>query len=373
MKRIDFLTSPSGFPLNADTTFHFMQQSYTEAVRAIAALAGDTNVIVQGCLRAGTGVTPGWLWLGGELVAFEGGDAGATDLVELVETSTSDTNENSQEVPRYFTKTAKFSVNGTVRFGSIARAGTMLQLQRWAASVVQFEPCVIVQGCEVSNVSGLSRGTLSVSPGTIVVDGKFVRAEAYSGTFPVYLDAAGQWSRAVPAGQSIAFDPYTSQRAEDVLARATAKKGEIRDVATYDVAWGQNGLGKWKWKGWALADGRNGTMDLQGRVRVGRQADHDEYDRIGRNGGKEEVTLRESEMPPHRHGSGPGDEPAQGGFGLIRRSRSGEDNTLSTSDVGGSGVEPDLHTTPKALEPSGGGEPHENRMPFSVVLTIQRI
>lgn len=374
MKRIDFLTSPSGFPLNADTTLHFMQETYSEALKAIAALAGDTNVIVQGCQVSGAGVTPGWLYLNGELVRFQGAAAGAGEFIAVVESHTTDTNEDGTEVPRYFSRIAGFNHNGTIRFSSLIRAGSLVQLQRWASAVIGFEPAVIVSGLQVSNVSGGSTGTLSVSPGTVAIGGRFLAVPAYSGAFPAHIDSAGRWQRNRGGDAGITFDPHTSQYAKDVLARATAKIGEIRDVATYKPSFHPSGLGRWEWKGWAICDGRNGTIDLTGRVRVGYGIDAaDDYGSVGKTGGKEKVTLSEAQMPRHNHGSGSGSTLAQGEYGLIRKSKSGENKTVANTDPGASGVEPDVTAPPIPLETAGGGQPHENRMPYRVVLTVQRI
>lgn len=369
-QRIDFLTSPSGFPFTADT-LHFMQQAYTEAVHAIAALAGSTNVIISGCAQAGTVVGPGWLYVGGELIPFAGGDLAGTSIIRIAETAIADTNENGQEVDRFYTKTATLDAGGNLDFNALQRAGSLLQLQAQASTLISFEPAVIAAGCLVS---GVTPGSVAISPGTIVIRGVFQDVPAYTGAYPVYLSRAG-YSTTDPGGDRVAFDPYTSQRKADVLNRAVTRIGEIRDVAIDQVARfdTQTGLGKWEWKGYAIADGRNGTLDLRGRVRVGKDPENAEYERVGQTGGQERVQLKEPEMPRHRHGSPVGSTLPAGEFGLVKKSVSGQNKTVANTDPGASGIEPDVTEAPIPIPDSGGDQAHENRPPFAVTFTVQRI
>jgi microcystin-dependent protein len=364
-------TSPSGFPLNTGT-LDFMQQSYTETVQALANLAGSTDVIVSGCVRAGDLVGPGWLFVGGELLYFVGGDAGTTTLLLSTETAVAAENQNGQEVDRYFNKTLSFDAAGTINFSDLRRAGSLLELQRQAASLVAFESAVIVEGCLVSAVT---TGSIAIAPGTYVLDGAFVASASYSGAYPVYFNAALGYTTADPGGTRVMFDPYTSQRKEDVIARATTRKGTLVDVATdiltnFDST---TGLGKWSWKGFALANGSNGTADLRGRTRFGYDPDRQEYNTPGGTGGAETVTLTETQMPMHAHGSPNAATLPAGEFGLIRRSVNGQDATIAASDAGQSGTEPDVKTSPIPIPPAGGNQPHENRPPFVVSITVQRI
>lgn len=79
-------------------------------------------------------------------------------------------------------------------------------------------------------------------------------------------------------------------------------------------------------------------------------------DAIGKKIGAKSLTLSVGNIPSHHHtishthGSGQtnlsGQSPAQGAYGLIRRSRSGENNTTGSTDSGGSGSEPDIVSTP---------------------------
>jgi microcystin-dependent protein len=158
------------------------------------------------------------------------------------------------------------------------------------------------------------------------------------------------------------------------MARAMAKRGEIREVAVASDRFDTGGVGRWEWKGWAIADGKNGTIDLTGRVRVGYSPSaSNEYGRIGARGGQEKVTLDTDQMPRHNHGSVQGNTLPEGRYGLVRKSTQGDNRTVASTDPGDSGIEPDLTASPIPLPTDGGGQPHENRMPFVVVLTIQRI
>ncbi|MEO0628641.1 MAG: hypothetical protein AAFY91_16715, partial [Bacteroidota bacterium] len=298
-------------------------------------------------------------------------------------TAVSATNENGQQVYRYFTKVARFgSGQDQISFDLLKRAGTLVDLQRQAASVINFEPAVIIAGAEVSSVVGTTSGTLVISTGTYVLDGQFVEAPGYTGSFPVYFDSSGYTTVEPSSGTYVTFDPFTSQRKADVLARALTKPGEIKDIAVlsdrFDPA---TGLGKWEWLGFALCDSRNNTLDLRGRMRLG----HDPritdpgngiwdaaYNSPGNTGGQKDVTLSMDEMPSHNH-TGHGSAVPAGEFGLIRKSQASENVTVQTTDPSSSGSEPDLTTEPGVIPNQGGGEAHENRPPFVVVVTVQRI
>ena len=52
--------------------------------------------------------------------------------------------------------------------------------------------------------------------------------------------------------------------------------------------------------GWALCNGSNGTPDLRNKFIVGAGDDYS----VGKNGGKEEITLEEKYLPPHSHTRG---------------------------------------------------------------------
>jgi hypothetical protein len=373
MKRIDFLTNPSGFRVHADKVFHYMQQTYLEGMKALANLAGP-NCIVSGCIVSGQAVGPGWLHLNGELVRFVGGSLATSVRIQITEAAISAQNANRQEVDRYFDRTATLSVSGTIEFTTLRRAGDLLSLQQRAASLVNFEPAVIVSGCTVSGVTGNTSGSLRISSGTYVLGGAFYDAPAYAGAYPVYYSPAGYTTRD-PGGVRVAFNPHTSQRAADVIGRAISKVGELKDIAVLSDRFDQvTGLGRWEWKGWAVCDGQAGRLDLAGRVRVGHSQATGDYNRVGATGGQEKVTLSLDEMPRHNHSSsGTSGSVRPGDYGLIRKSMQGENITNSGTDAGFSGTAPDVEAEPQPIPVQGAGQAHENRMPYLVVLTVQRI
>ena len=53
--------------------------------------------------------------------------------------------------------------------------------------------------------------------------------------------------------------------------------------------------------GWQLADGSNGTPDLQGMFIAGYDPEDEDHNEIGKTGGASEVTLTDKQMPVHKH------------------------------------------------------------------------
>jgi microcystin-dependent protein len=150
--------------------------------------------------------------------------------------------------------------------------------------------------------------------------------------------------------------------------------GELKDIAVLSDRFDQvTGLGRWEWKGWGLCDGQAGRLNLAGRVRVGRSKAAGDYNRIGDTGGVEEVAISIDQMPRHNHSGSKTNPLGPGEFGLIRKSKQGDNLTNSGTDSGLSGTSPDVETEPIGIPREGGGKPHENRMPYLVVLTVQRV
>jgi hypothetical protein len=377
MKQADFNTQPNGFPLEADATLGFMQETYTDALTGIGKFFGEM-VIISGMAEAAGNVADGWIMLNGELLFFEGGAKTATFIIE--ETIVQKANENAALVDRYFTRKAKFGTGGTqYDFDDLQRLEGLQNLQnRILDALVYFEAEVALSGLVVSSVNtGLS--TLAISAGVAVINRTFVSAPAYSGGYPVYLKLDGTWTNTAPASNFIAFNPYTSQRLADVTARATSPIGDVRMRAALSTSFDVTGLGKWELKGWALCNGANGTFDLRSRFPVaydGRIADPggNIWDVLnntpGSTGGEKVHTLSISEMPAHRHTA---DTIAEGALGMARRTVTGDDATADNFDASSSGTEPDIKNAPQPMATAGGGQAHENRPPFKVLVFIQRI
>jgi hypothetical protein len=234
------------------------------------------------------------------------------------------------------------------------------------------EPAVIISGIIPFNIN-TGAGTLQISAGVGLIDGEFVEPLAYSGVYPVYLKPDGTYTTVQPgSGTYITFNPYSSQYYADVLRRSMSYLGEIRmtveanDLAKFDGT----GLGKWEMKGWALCNGANGTVDLRSKFIVGLHPGVADYNDIADTGGAASVVLEIENLP-----STPNDTSATNNFyGLIRRSVSGENKTVSGTDTSQSGVEPDIVTTPMEFPYADANDvAHENRPPWFTVAYMQRI
>lgn len=375
MNNINF-ASPNGFPLEADATLGFMQSAYTNALNGLAAYFGS-GVILSGMVEAGMNVSDGWIYLNGELLFFEGGVKTANFIIE--QTVVQKANQNGSLIDRYFTRKAKFGTGGTqYNYADLQRLEALQNLQNRLLDLITFEPEVIVSGCAVSSVN-TGASTLAIAAGIAVINRKFVTVPAYSGGYPIYLKEDGTWTNTAPGSNFIAFNPYTSQRLADVTARATSPIGDVRMRATLSTSFDGTGLGKWDLKGWALCNGANGTMDLRSRFVVaydGRISDPGgglwdvAYNTPGNIGGEKAHTLSTSEMPAHRHGPA---SIGSGDAGLVLKSISGQSTTVSGIDASGAGTEPNVTASPVAIPEAGGGQAHENRPPFRVLVFIQRI
>lgn len=378
MNYADFTTQPNGFPLESDATLGFMQASYTDAIRAVAKLAGNNNIILTGMEEAGGNVADGWILYGGDVIFFQGGTKSTTFII--TEEATQKANENGTLIDRYFVKKAQFgSGPGSIAFSTLERIQNLRSIYNRLLAVVAVEPAVILTGMVVSNVSG---GNCDISAGSALIDGLFVDTSAYSGAYPVYLKPDGQFTTSVPSGVYVTFDPHTSQRYANVIDRATTPAGRVVMTNVVNDRFDGTGLGKWEMKGYALCNGSNGTIDLRSRFIVGydnRLSDPGgnlwdiAYNTVGQNGGEKAHALTIAEMPAHNHTNDNNATTNQGEFGLIRRSITGENKTNDATDTGNSGNEPDIVTTPIAPVVQGSNLPHENRPPFTVLAFVQRI
>lgn len=377
MNYTDFNTAANGFPVESDATFGRMQNDYQSAIRGLAAAFGADGVIVSGCLETSTTVGNGWLLLSGDLMRFEGGPKSANFFIE--ETVTAKTNQDGALIDRYFDRVAKFGEGANAQsWASLIRLESLYSLQQRLIDAFTPEPNLILAGCAVSDVN-TGASTLSISAGSAIINRRIVVATPYTGGFPIYLNEVGEWVNTPPAN-GVRFDPHTAQRLPYALRRAATPVGEFMQRATLSDRIGSDGLGKWELSGWALADGRNGTVDMRSRFPVmydprtsdpGGNIWDAAYATPGTTGGEKKHTLSVAEMPAHRHG----DDPiGTGEAGLIRRTNVGENYTIGSSlDAAGSGVQPDLLTEPLPIPLAGGGEAHENRPPFVVVVYLQRI
>lgn len=371
MNYADFGTAPDGFPLESDATLGFMQSSYLNALRALAKMSGDDDVIVSGLDVVGGVATDGYILKDGDLVYFQGGTVQATYVIET--TAQEKANENGVLYDRYFTKKARFgSGSGQHTFADLVRAETLVKQIEIIRET--FGDNTVINGCE-STVAG---ATVTITAGAAFIDGLYVEAGSYSGSFPVYLKPDGTYTATEPAsGSYITFDPYTKDRIEYSYRRKMTPVGTIQMFAGDLDMFDGSGLGKWGWNGWALCNGSNGTVDMRGFFPVGydpRTTDPGggvwdaNYKNVGATGGEKQHTLTIDEMPSHQH---TGSSIANGEAGLIRKADTGENRTNAASDV--TPGEPDVITSPAPIPAQGGGQAHENRPPYRVLLFVQRI
>ncbi|MBS1641535.1 MAG: hypothetical protein JSR11_03570 [Bacteroidetes bacterium] len=272
-------TEPEGFPIELDKFLKWQQEAYSNSIDAIASIFGNM-AILTGVVDVGGGiVSSGWIAINGEIIYFEGG---AVDEHFYIETITDNLiYQGGTPKPVLITKKAVFGTAASqyvyadlVRVKSVneqpfnpdSLVASAKALQR-LANLTFTENTVITKGCIISNLNTIA-STLDISTGEILMNGKFMITPAYSGSYPCYLKENGTYDTALPgAGLYITFDPYTSQRKEDVLIRATFKSGELKYInkaawlSRFDVA--DSGLGKWEFFGWKICD------DIRGRVPVG--------------------------------------------------------------------------------------------------------
>lgn len=367
MNYVDFFTAPNGFPFEADSSAGFMQTDYQSAIKGMAGLAGASGVILSGMVDNGVTVTDGWMYYGGDVVRFVGGAKQSTFVI--VNSVVQKANQNGTLYDRYTTKVAQFgSGSGAINYDTLRRIETIEFLQARLLNLINplAEVGVILSGMVVSSVDTPS-GECQISAGVALVGTKFVSTSAYSGAYPVYLKDDGTFTTSMPgSGSFITFDAYTSQYYRDVMRRLNARTGEIRiEVTDANLSKFTSGLGKWEYKGWALANGSNGTVDLGGFFLTGLKTSDADYDTVGETGGAKTVTLTEANLPAI------GFDVEE--YGLIRKSEVGENVTVASVDTTGAGVEPDVKTEPLDFPWDAQGQAHENRPPYKVVVYIQRI
>lgn len=122
-KSFDF-TQLGGFPLEQER-LSWMQQSYTEALQAVNSLIGD-NVIVSGCVVAGSNVKDGWVVVNGELLPFKGGAKLSTFTIRTITTSLEFEDASFKNVQ--FNKYCEFGTDNSINFDSLTRLKTIKEI-----------------------------------------------------------------------------------------------------------------------------------------------------------------------------------------------------------------------------------------------------
>jgi hypothetical protein len=230
------------------------------------------------------------------------------------------------------------------------------------------ESAVIISGVIPFNVN-TGTLTLQISAGVALIDGAFVTPAAYAGSYPVYMKPDATYTTVLPgSGSYIKFDPYTSQYYADVQRRAMTYLGEKRLFVTNVVlaSLDGTGLGKWSYKGWALCNGQNGTIDAGGLFGVGYKAADTDYDTVGEPGGAKTTTLTIANLPAT--------PTSTVGWGLIKKSVSGESVTATGADNTNAGIEPNIVATPMDFPyAAAAGTPIDRRPPYLAEVWLQRI
>jgi hypothetical protein len=365
MNHINFAL-PNGFPLEADATLGFMQTDYQSALSGL--IGAYENCIVSGCEFNGNAVSDGWIIFNGELVRFRGGDYNVH--FEIVERTESKPNEDGTMVPRYTTKFAAFSPSGVYTWALLRRLSTPTALQN-LLFILQNENGIIVNGCIVNHPTP---DTLNyISGGLVLMSGDLYNVPAFeplNSVEQVYLQrklGGVEWVSAPNLRDMfIAFAPKTSQYLADVKRRSSAYWGEVRILAVRDGDFDASGRGRFSMFGWAICNGQNGTLNLMNKTIRGAMSTSE----IGAEGGSDTVSLSIENMPSHNHGT---DNVPQGGYGLMRRSVSGQSVTVAGVDAVGSGNEPDLVSPPIAIPMQGGGRAFDIANKHLRVQFIQRI
>lgn len=373
-KKIDY-TKLNGFGLT-QYALDFLQTGSIAEISAIANLFGN-KIIVYGVEDQGANVTDGFVIYNGELLPFVGGAKAPQVWVETLNDVELFGDSSLQTV--YFTKRLrmgnigefpltdlkKLKTDGFTTDDSdvLASAKTVKKLYDYMVSMLQFETTIVLNGCDVSNVNDIN-STFDLSAGVAMIDNNIVKTQAYSGAFPAYIKPDGTVVNVLPAGNSIKFDPYTSQRYADVLKRATTPVGEIKTFKVLSDRFDNNGIGKWEMLGFKICD------DMQSRTPVG-------YDRrvvdpgdnawdanhkyVGYTSGEKKHAISKDELPNVQI-----DVPIPAGA-----TSTTDAGTLRIA-MGNDNFEPNDGPTLKTAA-LGSGHSHNNMQPYRIVVFAERI
>jgi microcystin-dependent protein len=367
MNHISF-AQPNGFPLEADATLGFMQSDYQSGINALAKALGGDYVIVSGCEKLGANYAAGWVVVGSEFLRFEGGAVGLNCFV--AQTIVQKPNADGTLVNRYFTRSIKMG-DGVGQFGfyQFVRIDSLLNCNKTLQSILNTEGAVIISGCAVDSHDEAAL-TVDINFGYAYVNGSLKLVPSYSGTYPAYFDGVS-WSTVTPSIVVIKFDPFTEQYYADVLSRQLSKIGEVKTFVALSTDFDVTGLGRWRFKGWAICNGQNSTVNMGGRAMVG--IDPTGIYTEGSTGGESETHLTTANMPEHNHMGGYTGDAAVNGLGLVYRSSPSGNTTASGGDNIGGGSEPNVINTPQRIPLEGQGLPFSIMPPYRVVIFAQRI
>lgn len=123
--------------------------------------------------------------------------------------------------------------------------------------------------------------------------------------------------------------------------------------------------------GWAICNGKNGTVDKRGNVAIGYDPINYPLTAPGPNNGSpgtKTVTLTINQMPTHSHDiQFRRDSTTSGNYLTLANTSNGDEGTFGT-ETGGNTATGNVRILDK-----GGNQPHNNMQPYIVTLFIQRI
>lgn len=284
MNNVNFLTQPSGFPLDANL-LDFLQAAWKTGISAVAGVTGIDGFVLSGMEDDGTNVAPGYFFFNGEPLYFEGGQKQSTfDIVEIPEALA---NQSGTFVDRKITKLARFIASpaqGAYGYFAVKRLPKMDELGRLITAIANMgigvtnaglpngsnSQFLVVSGCK-PNTSGHITDGIVLYQNTLLSVPTY-NANAVTETNPVWLDSEGNWTTTAPTGnvsQFLKFEPYTTRRVEDVMFRNQQRSGTViwQALNGFSETWFEaSGLGRWKFDGWAKANGNNGTEDFASAI-----------------------------------------------------------------------------------------------------------
>jgi microcystin-dependent protein len=127
--------------------------------------------------------------------------------------------------------------------------------------------------------------------------------------------------------------------------------------------------------GWALCNGSNGTPDLRNRFIVAAGSNYS----YGNQGGSDDVTLTESQIPSHNHsistdGAHTHTHTDNGGGSTKASGPIWPDGGRDVADAGGgSGTTSSAGSHSHSIGSTGGSQPHENRPPYYALAFIMKV
>lgn len=303
MNNID-LSYGNGFPFESKT-LDFMQTDYKTALKGIAGIGGNGDFIISGMVQIGGNMSAGWIYYQGDLVFFEAGVK--QDNFIIVDDVENKIYQDGVSHPAYITRHAKFGLGtNPILFSTLKRLPSLLNMQSLITSLIGFETSVVVAGCDISGVSVFPT-TLIIAAGLVMIDNNVLSMPGYTGAYPVWANADGNWVNVQPVtGSFIKFDPYTSQGKDSVIRRAVNRVGMVVMMTVLNDRFDNTGLGKWEMTGFALMNGTNGTLDIRDRMPLaydGRGSDpanntwDPNYQAGGNIGGEKQHTIARAELP----------------------------------------------------------------------------